>query len=133
MDIHHLCVLPMHLRGAKSTVLRGLGWKYNVWARTAGLAGVVCHITKCRCLSLKGTPTRENSNNILCDWTSSLQENNVLMKGSLNKEEPGPGVCGRGGEVNREDSQAHTPTQVEDLELWRADQLGSGSEQPACH
>lgn len=49
-----------------------------MWARTAGLAGVVCHITNCRCLSLKGTPTRENSNNILCDWTSSLQENNVL-------------------------------------------------------
>lgn len=49
-----------------------------MWARTAGLAGVVCHITNCRRLSLRGTPTREKSNNILCDWTSSLQENNVL-------------------------------------------------------
>lgn len=68
----------MYLRGAKSTVLLRLDWKYNVWARTAGLAGVVCHIISCRCLSLRGTPTREKSNNILCDWTSSLQENNVL-------------------------------------------------------
>jgi hypothetical protein len=77
MDIH-LCILLMYLRSAKSTVLQGLGWKYSVWARTAGLAGVVCHITNCRCLSLRGTPTKEKSNNILCDWTSSLRENDVL-------------------------------------------------------
>lgn len=64
--------LPMCLKGAKSTVLQGPGWKYNVWAWTAGPAGVVCHITNCRCLSLKSTPTRENANNTLCDWTSSL-------------------------------------------------------------
>jgi hypothetical protein len=32
---------------------------------------------------------------------------------------------------NRDDSRAHTPTEGGDLEVWRAGNLGSGSEQPA--